>query len=90
MGWIICPQARENGLQQDYLESLIYILAFGDMVDWGLTSTQGDGKGMKKVWEAALAGGTEVNCFLVSEVTTLPFHREQRICDYDRMWAWVG
>lgn len=50
------PSLGRIRLQQDYLESLIYVLAFEDMVVWGLTSTQGNVKGMKKVWEGDLAG----------------------------------
>lgn len=95
MGRLICPQATENRLQQDYLESLIYILVFEDMVDWGLTSTPGNVKGMKKVWEAALAGGTEVNCFLVSKVTALHSvgakeYMTTTRCGLGRRESWLG
>lgn len=77
-GLLICPQPRDNDLQQDSLEGLIHVLLFEDMVDQGLTSTQGNMEALKFVREAALASGAKVSRVFVSKVFIFPFHSKPK------------
>lgn len=90
-GMLTCPQPRQNELQQDGLDGLICILLCEDMVGWSLTSTQGNLEGMKKIWEATLASGAEVNHFCVPEVTARPFQntpKKMRLFSRTRCGLW--
>lgn len=73
---LICLQPRDN--QQDSLEGLTHVLLFEDMVDQGLTSTQGNMEALKYSPEAALASGAEVSCVFVSKVFAFPFHSKTK------------